>query len=267
MLVLAGDLAPACAKRMRRGRHGALEWARRQAGDSIPIVAVMGNHDYSFFPYLEVVDALQREATEWGVHFLHNSSIDVQGVRFLGTPLFMAPGLAGVDRAECDAVIGRKARITPSRATETCICGTLRPPCALEETIGMAGPLDAAGMPWDAAQFYAENRLARAFLARELARDEGVPKVVVTHWAPSLRSLPLRETRPRAAHAYWGSDHEDLVAQANLWVHGHIHDTCDYRIGGDPKKGRVVANPHGNAADAAFLNPHYDPQLIVRLGE
>jgi len=30
--------------------------------------------------------------------------------------------------------------------------------------------------------------------------------------------------------------------QPKLWIHGHSHDRCDYRLGGT----RVVANPRGN---------------------
>jgi len=45
--------------------------------------------------------------------------------------------------------------------------------------------------------------------------------------------------------------------QPKLWIHGHSHDRCDYRLG----KTRVVANPLGypseirslEAFDASFL--------------
>ena len=39
----------------------------------------------------------------------------------------------------------------------------------------------------------------------------------------------------------FASDLEHLVQQCDLWLHGHVHDALDYRIG----RARVVANPGG----------------------
>jgi hypothetical protein len=87
-----------------------------------------------------------------------------------------------------------------------------------------------------------------------------------------MRLLILSESVPKQyrtdlSSASYASQMDDLVAQADLWVHGHIHDTLDYRMG----KCRVVCNPCGyinqdGGADGAE-NTHFDPGFIVELPE
>jgi hypothetical protein len=66
--------------------------------------------------------------------------------------------------------------------------------------------------------------------------------LVMTHFAPSWRSIPPN----RAADSvigYYATDLEKLILEKRpaLWVHGHIHTACDYRIGDT----RVICNPAG----------------------
>jgi Icc-related predicted phosphoesterase len=65
--------------------------------------------------------------------------------------------------------------------------------------------------------------------------------VVVTHHAPSARSVnPKYEgdyLNPAFASEILGADGVD----APLWIHGHMHDAVDYTVG----KTRVVCNPRG----------------------
>jgi Icc-related predicted phosphoesterase len=45
--------------------------------------------------------------------------------------------------------------------------------------------------------------------------------------------------------------------QPALWVHGHVHNSSDYRIG----RTRIVANPHGYGNE----NPRFNGQLVVEV--
>lgn len=38
---------------------------------------------------------------------------------------------------------------------------------------------------------------------------------------------------------------ENLVEQANVWIHGHTHCSVDTKIGDAPDFGRVICNPRG----------------------
>jgi hypothetical protein len=47
-----------------------------------------------------------------------------------------------------------------------------------------------------------------------------------------------------------------------LWIHGHTHDSFDYRLNGT----RVLCNPRGYARDGVNENPMFDPQLVIEVG-
>lgn len=100
----------------------------------------------------------------------------------------------------------------------------------------------------------------RRWLEGRLAEPFDGETVVVTHFAPSVRSVA-----PRFAgsplNACFVSDLERLVAAsgAALWVHGHTHDSFDYRIGDT----RVLANPRGYVRGGVSENLAFDPGLTV----
>ena len=116
--------------------------------------------------------------------------------------------------------------------------------------------------PLDVAQWH---RGERAWLEQRLAEPFPGTTVVVTHMAPSSRSIPER-LQGQLLSAAFASDLDALVCKADLWVHGHVHDSMDYRVG----KSRVVCNPLGyplRGGDGQWLreNVRFDPNLIVEV--
>jgi len=66
--------------------------------------------------------------------------------------------------------------------------------------------------------------------------------VVVTHHAPSARSLTYQEPSWLLDSAYASNlDHLMGEERVRLWVHGHTHLATDYEVMGT----RVVSNPRG----------------------
>ena len=104
------------------------------------------------------------------------------------------------------------------------------------------------------------HRESLAFIADALAKPFDGISIVMTHHAPSRRSVPEDFSSDPVSAAY-ASDLEPFIEQTQpqLWVHGHIHTSHDYRIG----KTRVVCNPRGYVPFA--LNPGFDPALVVAL--
>ena len=101
---------------------------------------------------------------------------------------------------------------------------------------------------------------SRAFIEREVGKS-GLPTVVVTHHAPSERSVNSRyASGPYSAldRAYY-SDLDDLVAISNaaLWIHGHVHTNFDYEIGNT----RVLCNPRGYPGE----NPDWNPAMVIEV--
>ena len=116
------------------------------------------------------------------------------------------------------------------------------------------------GAPFLAEQIREHALVCQAWLRAALAEPFDGPTVVVTHFAPSLRSAdPRYGLRPGTAGFCNALD--DLLPQADLWLHGHLHCAIDWRD--DSGRCRVVANPLGyekKGEQAAFA-----PQLAIAL--
>ena len=89
----------------------------------------------------------------------------------------------------------------------------------------------------DAIDDYGQDWL-RAALAQPFAGTT----VVVTHFAPSLRSADPRYGVTPATAGFCNSL-QDLMVRARFWLHGHLHCQHDYVEAGC----RVVANTLGYA--------------------
>ena len=64
--------------------------------------------------------------------------------------------------------------------------------------------------------------------------------MVVTNHAPHPNSVPAQYVGDSLSPAF-ASNLEKLMGKASLWVHGHVHDSFDYRVNGT----RVVCNLRG----------------------
>lgn len=84
----------------------------------------------------------------------------------------------------------------------------------------------------------AEHERSRSWLAQRSKEPHNGKTLVVTHHGPSRHSVHPRYGADPLNGAFV-SDLDDLVAHADLWVHGHVHDGFDYRVGAC----RVVAKP------------------------
>jgi len=67
--------------------------------------------------------------------------------------------------------------------------------------------------------------------------------VVVTHFAPTLRSADTRYGMVPGTAGFCNSL-DELLLRAQLWIHGHLHHQQDYVAEGC----RVIANTLGYAA-------------------
>lgn len=227
-VILAGDIARPRA---------AVDWA---LGFDKPVLYVPGNHEFYGAHLDEARHELRRLCEGTHIHLLDTGSFVLDGVRFLGATLWTDFRLHGgaAPRAEAIAHGQRFMRdFTHIRAG--------------------ARPAEAALTPQDTADLFAAH--AR-WLGEELAKPHSGPTVVITHHAPSPRSI-----HPRFAgsplNACFVSDAEHLLegGRACLWIHGHTHDSFDYLLHGT----RVVCNPRGYAKNGVNENPLFDPGLTI----
>ena len=229
VVVLAGDLArPA----------GAIAWARQLRQ---PAVFVAGNHEFYGSDLITTIAQLHEHAEGTAVHVLERQAWCHAGVRFLGCTLwsdhrfYASPEERelGLQQAAERVRDFSRIRVVPGREERF--------------TAEVSQQLFDRSVAWLDAQF---------------AQAHDGPTVVVTHFAPSRASI-----HPRFAgsplNACFVSDLEPQIRrwQPRLWLHGHVHDSFDYRIGAT----RVVANPRGYAPGGRPENAAFDAGLVVQV--
>lgn len=225
-VVLAGDIA--------RSREAAA-WA---LGFGKPVLYVMGNHEFYGSSIPEAARELQRLCHGTPVHVLDDRAVMVCGVRFLGSTLWTDFRLFGEGERQAEA---QRCMRDYSRIR----AGTL--------------PADAVLTPRHTADLFAGHS---RWLEEALRTPHAGPTVVITHHAPSPRSI-----HPRFAgsplNACFVSHAEHLLdgRRVQLWIHGHTHDSFDYRLNGT----RMVCNPRGYAKDGVNENPCFDPLCTVEV--
>lgn len=229
VVILAGDL----------GRPEiAIDWARQYTQ---PTLFVAGNHEYYGSDLVTALAELRARAAGTTVRVLERNEWEHRGVRYLGCTLWSDHRLYAT---AAERELGLK------QATELVRdFSRIRVAPDFEDLFTPA----LSRLLFDESVAWLEERFA-------LPRDR--PTVVITHYAPSRQSI-----HPRFANsplnACFVSDLEERILrwQPCLWLHGHTHDTFDYRIGAT----RVVANPRGYAPRGDVENKHFDPSLIIAL--
>ena len=241
LLVLAGDIG-SYQIRNDGSRLPAPDWGLQQfsplpqyGGWPVPVVYVPGNHEYDALDFDQAHDDLRRTCDRLGLVWLEREQWQHGGVRFVGTTLWadfdaLAHGLPGSQAL--------KARAKAFRAANYYL-RTLK--------------TQRAGALFDAAAMREHSLVCQQWLSEALEQHFDGPTVVVTHFAPSLRSAdPRYGLAPGTAGFCNHLDH--LLNGVDLWLHGHLHCAHDYNVNGC----RVVANPVGYAhkGEQRHFQPH-----------
>lgn len=248
--VVVGDVSE------RLCRH-VLPWLDRlRQTTGRPVVYTPGNHDWWRTVYQNELAEARDLAAAAGVSLLVEGETVVHaGVRFVGATLWTDWALRPDQRAR--ALSDGADRDTGLRD--------------VRRVKWHRGPGSySAFLPLVSAQLHREQRRR---VEDALAFPHAGPTVVVTHHAPHERSLRGGEWREPVDAAY-ASDLSEVLEGPHapgLWVHGHVHESKDYRVGGT----RVVANPRGYVEVKPGTrgqperrepeNPAFDPNLVVEV--
>lgn len=231
VLVLAGDIGS-----YQIGPHGKVmqepDWGLRRfsplpqhGGWPVPVVFVPGNHEYDGLDFDVAHQALRDTCERLGIVWLERASWVFKRVRFLGTTLW-SDFDALADPGESLSQSMRR-REKAYRAANFYLRKTAT---------------QRKGQPFDAEAVRAQSLSCQAWLSEQLSHPHEGPTVVVTHFAPSLRSADLRYGLTPGTAGFCNALDVHL-ASADLWLHGHLHCRHDYRVG----RCRVVSNPLGYA--------------------
>lgn len=224
VLVLAGDI------------HRVDRVARYFADWPVPVIYVHGNHDLYHGDYVATVQLGRAQLAHTNVKFLEEQEIIFDSVRFLGCCLWSDFALHG------------RAGSAMDYARDY----------APDYTIISNGPTRKLAP----ADTRATHRHSVEWLDTMLRRPFTGKTVVVTHYAPHPMSLDYSAAQETSSA--FASDLSRLLRRTDLWIHGHIHESCDYTWSGC----RVVNNPagytrHGTSVNAT--NRHFDRGLVVEI--
>jgi hypothetical protein len=215
LLILAGDIDSSWA-----GLELFRDWP-------VPVLFVAGNHEFDEREITQAWPALRSRCTALGLRLLECESLvltDAAGkrVRFVATTRWCDFDLFGAAQRE-RAMRAATYFMRIMRATRH-------------------------GAVLDAAAVRAEALVCGDWLRAELMRPAAGwdTTVVITHFAPSLRSADPRYGSQPGTASFCNAD-DGLLPYAELWIHGHLHCQHDYRVehpGGGAT--RVVCNARGH---------------------
>ncbi|GAB3644704.1 metallophosphoesterase [Ramlibacter alkalitolerans] len=233
VLVLAGDIA------------NGLEAVDFFGHWPVPVLYLPGNHEFYGHEFQKLRQQLRSECEGTSIRFMDDDVVDFGGVRFLGSTLWTDYRLQ-LNRTQRQLMEHAQQRIS--------------------DHFRIRMPHDQRFSTADALR---EHEKSRAWLDAELAKRYDGKTVVVTHHGPHRLSV-----HPRYAgdplNAAFVSDLSDLVPKADLWLHGHVHDSFDYRVG----RCRIVANPLGyprstnfarEAKDVVFENQAFQWACVIEV--
>ena len=187
---------------------------------------------------------MREAAKEHHIHFLEDDSLEIDGVRFLGSTLWTDYKLRG--------------KFTQSQ--------NMRNAYVYLNDHSMIRNGSRLFTPQDALQRHQDSR---AWLESELKQPFDGKTVVVSHHGPHSLSIHPRYIGDQLTCCFV-SDLSDLMPGVDLWLHGHVHDSFDYTVGNC----RVVANPAGYLLNRReniqrnqfeFENESFNQSLVISL--
>jgi Icc-related predicted phosphoesterase len=208
VLVLAGDITHACHYENLKHVFEPLVKAYRN------VVYVAGNHEFYRSSPRQVQHNLGRLRGEFpSVKVLDGEAVEIEGQRFVGGTMWF-PDL------------------------NSSIPADWRSPSMYKSPLNDFFQIKDFE-PW----VYERNQAFVRFLKETLLPTD----VVVTHHLPAKESI-AHEFKHSALNCFFLSDCSALIMerQPALWIHGHTHHRCDYRLGNTV----VLANPLGYPSEA-----------------
>lgn len=238
VLVLAGDI------------HNGTQALDLFKNWPVPVLYVAGNHEFYGHQWDQIRDDLRTQCEGTAIRFLDNSRVDFGEVRFLGATLWTDFSLSGVGMQGID--VGKAMR---------CARDSMADFSVIQTQVGLFTPEQAM-------QDHAQSV---RWLAQQMQLPFDGTTVVITHHAPHPLSIHPRY-HGDWLNAAFASDLTPLMPKIDCWLHGHVHDSFDYRVG----RCRVVANPAGYIENRSalpwlsnpkFENEHFDAGCVIDLAD
>jgi hypothetical protein len=245
LLVLAGDIGSYQAGSRLPGTDFGLERFSPLRGWPTPVLYVPGNHEYDNLDFDETHARLRETCERLGITWLEREILVRGDVRFVGTTLW----------ADFDAFVTQEDRRADSPAR---LLRKREKAFRAANYYLQKAATTRASVPWLAEGWREQALVCEQWLRDALATPFAGTTVVVTHFAPSLRSADPRYGMTPGTAGFCNSL-DELLPLAQWWLHGHLHHQQDYVERGC----RVVANTLGYASKGE--QEGFREQLILEL--
>ena len=224
LVILAGDI--------HIGTKG-IEWILETIPNK-PVIYVIGNHEYYKGTYPKTLRSIEDQAKSTNVHVLEKKSIKIDDIRFHGTTLWTDFSLYGSPSyygSLCQTQMNdyKKIRTEPNYSK-------LR-----------------------SKDVYDIHHSSITWLEKSLSESDSAINIVVTHHAPSPKSLPNTSLEDPISCAY-ASNLESTIEsyKPNFWIHGHVHAPVRYQL----HNTEIICNPHGYMDEE---HNGYEKELILEI--
>jgi len=224
VVILAGDIGVGL---------GGIEWAVRRFPKA-PLIYVPGNHE--FYDHDIGLTGELKAAAPANIHVLNNDTLQLDGIRYIGSTLWTDFKLHGEG----------EARFTRQLAKE------------LIEDFASIKNGKRRFTPEDSVELHEASKV---WLVGELEREFDGPTVVVTHHLPAATSVAKRYAND-PLNPVFASRLENVIERyrPELWIHGHTHVPCDYELFDT----RIVCNPRGYPGENR--RSEFRGDLLVSIG-
>ncbi len=160
---------------------------------------VLGNHEGYGWTYEQAIDRL-RQLDEWipDFHFLHQTEVTIDGVRFIGCPLWSHPEINGAIQA--------RLYIMDYKAVTN----------------------------WTLDQHIRAHHEDKLWLAENVQKGD----VIVTHFPPTSNGTDVAKygstmaNNPLGSWFVNGMEEEIRIWQPSMWISGHTHHVWDEMVHG-----------------------------------
>lgn len=245
LLVLAGDVGSYQSGSALQDPDFGLGQFSVQSGWPTPVVFVPGNHEYDGMDFDAAHTRLRATCERLGLLWLEREVLvtawtDRHGrtVRLLGTTLWTDFDALGPPEEPRTSTPGGA---DPARLLRQLLSSRDKAYRAANYYLRKTGT-SRHGEPFLAEQMRAQGLVCQHWLRNALDTPFDGSTVVITHFAPSLRSADPRYGLTPGTAGFCNAL-DGWLPDAQLWLHGHLHAPSDYLHQGC----RVLANPLGYA--------------------
>ncbi|MGO6924913.1 metallophosphoesterase family protein [Rhizobium ruizarguesonis] len=239
-----------CAGDISENVSRSIAYLRRDIERHMPVILVLGNHDYYNSSIDLALERARREIEGTRIHLLEIQSIEMAGCRFVGATLWtdFAVPIGGDEHVPPEERRAIAFGLVPSLMADfSCIFRSD------ERRTGENGMVTVH-------EILQRHIASRSYIDQELAKPFAGRTIVVTHHAPLTESFDAR-FYGHVTNAAFGSDLTDLIARRrpSVWIHGHIHKFRDYMA----DKTRVICNPWGYSGERGTSG--FRPDFVIEL--